>query len=166
MFKIKDGFYLNSIDNRCTETENCKESSFGLCIQCLYNYYLDKIDNKCKKQENNFSHCKQTLDGKTCETCDECYYFDEDGNCTEANYCSKSDNGKWKKCISGYYLVGHINGYVQKLKIVMKLIKIVDYVYNVMLIIISIIKMEYVNKIKKIMNFNIVNQQENFVKIV
>ena len=103
--KCKEGYYLNLIDNRCSEIEHCYESSYGQCLQCSYDYYLDKKDNKCKKQENNFYHCKQTINGKTCDICNEGYYFDEEGNCTEINYCSKSDKlGKCEKCIEDYYL--------------------------------------------------------------
>ena len=103
--KCKEGFYLNKIDNRCIETENCLESSFGKCLECTYGYYLDKIDNKCKKQTEKFLNCMQTIDGKSCDKCNEGFYFDEEGNCIEINYCSKLGNsGECEKCISGYYL--------------------------------------------------------------
>lgn len=103
--KCKEGFYLNKIDNRCIATEHCLESSYGECLQCTYDYYLDKLNNKCKKQEGIFSYCKLTIDGKSCDICNEGYYFDEEGNCTEINFCSKSgENGKCEKCITGYYL--------------------------------------------------------------
>ena len=102
--KCKEGFYLNKGDNRCIEIENCYESSFGECQSCIYDYYLDKLDNKCKKKEGIFSNCKQTINGKTCDICSEGYYFDEDGNCSEINFCSKiGDYGKCEKCIDGYY---------------------------------------------------------------
>ena len=103
--KCKEGFYLNSGDNRCIETANCTESSFGKCKSCHNNYYLDKRDNVCKKKEGAFSHCKQTLDGKKCDICEDDYYFDEEGNCVSANFCSKGGkSGKCEKCIDGYYL--------------------------------------------------------------
>ena len=103
--KCKEGFYLNSGDNRCIETANCTESSFGKCKSCHNNYYLDKRDNVCKKKEGAFSHCKQTLDGKKCDICEDDYYFDEEGNCVSANFCSKGgESGKCEKCIDGYYL--------------------------------------------------------------
>ena len=102
--KCKEGFYLNTGDNRCIETANCTESSFGKCKVCHYNYYLDKRDNVCKKKEGAFSHCKQTLDGKKCDICEDGYYFDEDGNCVNINFCSKiGDMEKCEKCIEGYY---------------------------------------------------------------
>ena len=102
--KCKEGYYLNKGDNRCSETENCSESIFGKCHNCQYNYYLDKKDNICKKKEGIFLHCKQTLDGKACDICEEGYYFDEDGNCVDINFCLKlGDSGKCEKCIDGYY---------------------------------------------------------------
>ena len=98
--KCKEGYYLNKGDNRCTETANCSESSFGKCKTCQYNYYLDKRDNACKKKEGAFSHCKQTLDGKKCDICEDGYYFDEEGNCVSANFCSKGgESGKCEKDI-------------------------------------------------------------------
>ena len=103
--KCKEGFYLNKIDNRCIETENCLISSFGKCLECSYDYYLDKTDNKCKKQTQKFNNCLQTIDGKTCDKCKEGFYFDEENNCIEINFCSKiGDSGNCKECISGYYL--------------------------------------------------------------
>ena len=72
------------------------ESSFGKCKICHNNYYLDKRDNVCKKKEGTFSHCKQTLDGKTCDICEDDYYFDQEGNCVSSNYCSKGgESGKF-----------------------------------------------------------------------
>ena len=44
----EEGFYLNSGDKKCINTENCHKSSFGVCKICSPNYYLDKIDGKCK----------------------------------------------------------------------------------------------------------------------
>ena len=105
--KCKEGFYLNRIENRCIETEHCLESLFNVCLKCVNGYYLDKTDNKCKIKTDNFNflYCKQTIDGKTCDECSEGYYFDEEGNCTEINYCSKLDQyGRCEKCIPGYYL--------------------------------------------------------------
>ena len=103
--KCENGFNLTIIDHRCIETENCLESSFGKCIQCSYNYYLDKSDNKCKKQEDIFVNCKMTIDGKSCDECNNGFYFNEKGYCIEINYCSEIDNsGGCQKCINGYYL--------------------------------------------------------------
>ena len=102
--KCKKGFYLNIGDHRCIETANCTESSFGKCKTCNYNYYLDKKDNACKIKEGKFLYCKETLDGKTCDICEDGYYFDENGNCADINFCSKAgDSGKCEKCIDGYY---------------------------------------------------------------
>ena len=56
-------------------------------------------------KDNNFLYCKETIDGVTCEACEDGYYFSEDGKCTTINYCSEVNNdNKCKKCISNYYL--------------------------------------------------------------
>ena len=106
----KDGFYLNNGDKKCSNIQNCKQSSFGVCYKCETNYYLNKIEDKCIIQSGDFVHCKQTIDGKKCEICDDNYYFDEEGKCISINYCSKSsDNIKCEKCNSGYYLSEYKN---------------------------------------------------------
>ena len=96
---------MTNSERKCTLTANCYESTFGICRKCRYGFYLDKKEQKCKKQENGFEHCRESLDGISCEVCDEDYYFDEEGNCCGTNYCSiKDDYNKCKKCINGYYL--------------------------------------------------------------
>ena len=35
----KEGYYLNSGDNKCIKTDNCTESSFGICKKCNSGYY-------------------------------------------------------------------------------------------------------------------------------
>ena len=87
--KCKEGFYLNEGDKQCITTENCYESIFEVCIKCNKNYYLDKKESKCKLQANNFDHCQESIDGKTCDICDEGFYFDENKICLDVNYCSE-----------------------------------------------------------------------------
>ena len=58
----------------------------------------------CIKQENNFIHCKETIDNKNCDKCDDDDFFSEDGTCIDTNYCSKTSNNICKECITGYYL--------------------------------------------------------------
>ena len=69
--KCKEGFFLNNGDKNCVSTENCYESIFEVCTKCNQNYYLDKKNLECKKQIDNFEHCKESIDGETCENCDE-----------------------------------------------------------------------------------------------
>ena len=103
--ECKSGFYLNSGDHKCTLIKNCNESFFGICQKCDKNYYLDKIENKCIIKSEHFKNCAQTIDGETCDICDDGYYFDNDGFCLDTNFCEKSENtGKCMKCISGFYL--------------------------------------------------------------
>ena len=102
--ECEEGYFLNKKDKKCSKIENCNESIFGNCISCVNGYYFDKIENICKKQENNFFYCKQTVDGKNCDICQDDMYFDENGKCTLSNFCSESINGTCVKCINGFYL--------------------------------------------------------------
>ena len=102
--KCEEGFFLNKKDRKCIKVDKCNESIFGNCLSCINGYYLDKKENICKKQEELFFCCKVTLDGKTCDMCDDGAYFDENGNCSFTSHCSQSLNGTCKECIKGYYL--------------------------------------------------------------
>ena len=100
----EEGFYLNSGDKKCINTEHCHRSSFGVCKICSPNYYLDKIEDKCKEQNDIFKNCQQSIDGKSCDICNDNYYFNEEGKCININYCAKeTPYVKCEKCISGYY---------------------------------------------------------------
>ena len=110
--KCKDNYYLNTRDFRCIKTQNCSESIFETCVKCDEGFYYDKKENECKILDNYFLHCKETINGKACEICDDGYYLTEDGKCTKVNYCSKlNENNKCEKCISNYYLTS--NFYIQ-----------------------------------------------------
>ena len=105
--KCKEGYYLTSGDKTCIKTEKCYQSIFETCIKCNGGFYLDKKDSTCKNQTDRgtFAHCKESIDGKTCDICDDNYFFDEEGKCILFNFCSKaSDNGlECIKCNKGYY---------------------------------------------------------------
>ena len=103
-WECEDGYFSNGGDGKCTKIENCYESMYGNCLSCNYNYYLNKKENKCYLKSGNFLYCKQSLDGKNCDICDDNSYFDENGNCTDIKFCSESINGTCQKCISNYYL--------------------------------------------------------------
>ena len=101
----KEGYYLNSGDKKCIQTENCTESAFGICKKCNSGYYLDKQQNKCLLKTESFINCMQTIDGKTCDKCEENYFFDSENNCINTIFCEKGKkNGECQKCISGKYL--------------------------------------------------------------
>ena len=57
-------------------TQNCYESTFGICRKCNYGIYLNKPTQKCLKQEWVFEHCRESLDGKT---------YDEENICCRTN---------------------------------------------------------------------------------
>ena len=103
--KCLDGYFLSSQDKKCIKTENCFESIYDKCIKCNKGYYLDKSDGKCQEQNNKLLYCKEVLDGKNCHICEEDYYFDQEGNCVNSNYCEKMGNsGICNKCVNGYFL--------------------------------------------------------------
>ena len=106
----EDGYNLNWGDRKCTKIDNCYESIYGNCLSCNYGYYLNKKENKCIKKSDNFTYCKQSVDGETCDSCDDFSYFDENGFCVKNNFCSESLNGVCQKCISNYYLARYNNG--------------------------------------------------------
>ena len=108
----EEGYFLSS-EKRCIKTENCAESIFGICISCKEGYYFNKLTDKCELKLDNFVFCKQSLDNKTCEICEENYYFDEDGICIPNKYCSKSINFTCVKCIEGYNLISNKSVCVQ-----------------------------------------------------
>ena len=103
--ECKKGFYLNDGDKKCSNIENCHESTFDSCIKCNNGYYLDKKQNKCIFQDEIFKHCIQTIDGQKCDLCEEDYFFDKTQKCVGVNFCEISKgNYRCQKCILGYYL--------------------------------------------------------------
>ena len=111
----ENNYYLTQGDFKCIETENCFISKFGLCEKCKVHYYLDKTDEKCKNATNEFTNCKISLDGKTCEECADEYHFSEDGKCTFFNFCSKTDeNFECVECSNNYYFTEIENACTQE----------------------------------------------------
>ena len=108
-FACEDGYNINGGDRKCTKIENCYESKYGICVSCNYGYFLNKKENKCYPKTGELLYCKQSLDGKTCDLCDEFSYFDENGFCVNNNFCSESINETCTKCISNYYLARYNN---------------------------------------------------------
>ena len=98
----QNGFFLNEGDKKCSEVENCQESIYGRCILCNIGYYLNVKENKCIYQSGSLYYCKESIDGKKCDICEDDFFFDEKGNCTNVKYCSE---GKFncQKCIDGYF---------------------------------------------------------------
>ena len=100
-----EGYYLNSYDQKCSKIENCSESIFGVCKKCNTGYYLDKKVGKCKIQNNTFIHCKETINGEMCDSCEEDYFFDEEKKCINIKFCILGNKeNSCKKCYEGYYL--------------------------------------------------------------
>ena len=103
--KCKEGYYLNELDKKCSTTKNCLESIFGVCQKCKINHYMDRSADECKEKDEFFKNCKESFDGKTCFTCEDYFYFDENNFCTQVNHCSQSKNEyECEKCASGFFL--------------------------------------------------------------
>ena len=105
--QCQENYFLNEGDKKCTKTENCYESAFGVCSQCNENYYLNKKESECKNKKDNLrlSNCKISLDEESCEVCEDNYYLDTDGLCVKTDHCKKgNDLFECEKCLSGYHL--------------------------------------------------------------
>ena len=100
----KEGYFLTQGNSRCSKIQNCYESTFGKCSLCLGGYYLDRKDGQCKTQTGKFVSCRETIDGETCETCDEDSFMSDEGTCNGVNYCAKGIYYLCDKCKDGYYL--------------------------------------------------------------
>jgi len=103
--KCENGYFLNKGDFKCIKTENCGYSLFGICVSCAEGYYLNKKKDICQKIENLFYGCKQTLEEKNCDICNENFYLAEDGQCSDTLMCNITEKGKCKICKEGYILL-------------------------------------------------------------
>ena len=104
----EEGYFLTGKDRKCVKTQFCAEAKYGVCQVCIAGYYYDKSQDKCIQLNSSFYNCKMTLDGETCETCNDNYYFDENGKCISNNYCLKENDYHCEKCADGYFLTdGH-----------------------------------------------------------
>ena len=104
--ECNEGFYLNNGDKKCSDIENCNESTLGKCSSCISGYYLNVKEEKClkwDKEKDSLLFCKETLDGEICEECEDGYFFDKKRNCIGINYCAEKKEYSCEKCIEGYY---------------------------------------------------------------
>ena len=109
--KCKENYYLNSGDNKCSNTENCYISTKGLCDKCEYDFYLDKSNSSqylCIRNDerNIFWKCFYSDDGKKCFQCFAPYYLSDNNICVKSKYCQKGELGigKCHECKEDYYL--------------------------------------------------------------
>ena len=100
----EEGYFLNTGDKKCTKTQYCHESIYGICTLCDITHYLNKKNNTCLFKIDNFLYCQQNMGGEECEICDDLGHLDQIGRCVRSNYCSESLNGRCQKCIDNYYL--------------------------------------------------------------
>ena len=102
--QCEEGFFLGKGDFKCTKIEHCLESNYGTCNKCENEYYLDRKNEACLLKDNNFKNCRESLNGKNCEICDEGYFISEDLFCINTNFCSETKDEKCIKCLNNYYL--------------------------------------------------------------
>ena len=103
----EEGYFLSSIDQKCTKIQNCAKSSFGVCKRCNFGYYFDKKKQNCIPAQSFFINCKISNDGSKCNECNDGFYFDQEGKCVYSNYCALGQTEKCDKCIDGYYLTSY-----------------------------------------------------------
>lgn len=101
------GYYLDKGDFKCIKIDNCSFSIFGDCISCVEGFFLNKKKDLCEKIENEFYNCKQTIDEKNCDICNDNNYLADDGQCSDTIMCSKTEKGKCIICREGYILLGN-----------------------------------------------------------
>ena len=108
----EENYYLGSYDKKCTNTNNCKKSTFGICTECDDEYFLDKSDDLCKISNEEFNGCKISIDRKICSECNDGFFFTEDGKCSKSRNCAKKNNinNYCLECSNGYFLskIGNI----------------------------------------------------------
>ena len=100
----EENYFLNSGDKKCVSTEHCSMSSYGICILCEENYILNKQSDLCEEKSEELLNCKITIDGKKCDECNDGFYFSEEGECVQTNFCQKSENNKCTECKTNYFL--------------------------------------------------------------
>ena len=105
----KEGFYRNFDDKKCSNTDFCRKSSFGICTECDTGFFLDKTDDLCKNETLELNYCKISLDGKICSECVDGYFLSEDGFCSRSQNCAKINNSNCIECSEGYFLTKYGN---------------------------------------------------------
>ena len=107
----KEGFYLNLKDGKCSNTENCLESTKGICDICTFSYYLDKSNQTnylCKSnlEKNALYHCQISENGENCDVCALPYFLTEDKKCVKTKYCNRGITGtdQCDRCSNNYFL--------------------------------------------------------------
>ena len=108
----ENNYYLNADDKKCSLTESCSESNFGICSKCIKGFYLNKNTEKCiKKKDGLLNYCSQSIDDETCIKCidDDYYLSSNDNQCVHTNFCLNSENSICTECLSGYILTKEKN---------------------------------------------------------
>ena len=126
--ECEDGYYLDGGDKKCTKTKNCYESIFGVCHTCNSGFFLDKRVNECKEKYGIFMFCKQILDGKTCDLCDDGAHLDQNDNCVDTDFVRNQQMENVKNAIMDI-IYQQIIIAVSAQKIVIMMIKILVYVW-------------------------------------
>ena len=95
-------------EEKCTLSQNCLESSEGICIQCIDNYHLD-IENKCTGVDKCMKTSYFYPYVENCTECEDNYYYNStDNTCNleieEYKNCQITNYAYCEKCRSNFYL--------------------------------------------------------------
>ena len=105
--KICENGYFPDGNGACSNTNNCKLSLKGECIECLENYFLITKIKSCKYLfSNDLKNCKViNVTNGFCDICEEGFFFNEgDRKCIKTENCYNSAYGICISCNKGYYL--------------------------------------------------------------
>lgn len=103
-----NSYFLDS-NNKCVNTNNCKVSQNGICVNCTFGYYLSLNDKKCVRTEN----CLNADNNMECKECKEEYYYDklnqkciirDETNSNLINCKIVTKKNECYKCDKDYYL--------------------------------------------------------------
>ena len=109
--KCKENYYMNAGDEKCSNTENCFNSTKGICQICEYDFYLDKSNATnylclSNNEKNVFWKCILSNDGINCDECLSPYFLSKNKICVESQFCEEGETGlgKCSKCLDNLYL--------------------------------------------------------------
>jgi len=103
--KCSSGFFLNAQGKCQNVNPACKtyDNGNGLCTSCFSGYEVQNGNCAVSLNANTIANCNQIdqLSGK-CVKCSFGYYFDQNGNCKQADPNCKSFDSLLEKCIDCY----------------------------------------------------------------
>jgi hypothetical protein len=108
--KCSSGFFLNPSGKCQTVSPSCKtfDASSGACLSCFAGYEISNGSCLVSKTQTTLPNCNQIdLTNGKCAKCSFGYYFDQQGNCQQADPNCKTFEASQlvcTACYSGYSL--------------------------------------------------------------